>query len=44
MLYSARETARQLGELRSLSTEEIGVQTAKNFYRFFSLHEKVGCV
>ncbi len=34
-----RETARQLGELRDLSTEEIGVQTAKNFYRFFSLHE-----
>jgi TatD DNase family protein len=33
------ETARQLGELRGLSTEEIGVQTAKNFYRFFSLHE-----
>jgi TatD DNase family protein len=34
-----RETARQLGELRGLSTEETGVQTAKNFYRFFSLHE-----
>jgi len=34
-----KETARQLGELRDLSTEEIGVQTAKNFYRFFSLHE-----
>jgi TatD DNase family protein len=34
-----RETARQLGELRGLSTEEIGVQTANNFYRFFSLHE-----
>jgi TatD DNase family protein len=34
-----RETARQLGELRGLSTEEIGAQTAKNFYHFFSLHE-----
>ncbi len=36
---SILETARQLGELRGLSTEEVGVQTAKNFYRFFSLHE-----
>jgi TatD DNase family protein len=34
-----KETARQLAELRGLSTEEIGLQTAKNFYRFFSLHE-----
>jgi TatD DNase family protein len=34
-----RETARQLGELRGLSTEEIGMKTAKNFYHFFSLHE-----
>lgn len=33
------ETARQLGELRGLSTEAIGEQTAKNFYRFFSLPE-----
>ncbi|HLW86902.1 MAG TPA: TatD family hydrolase [Terriglobales bacterium] len=39
-----RETARQLGELRGLSTEEIGAQTAKNFYRFFSLHEKVNSI
>jgi TatD DNase family protein len=35
-----REAARQIGELRSLSTEDIGLQTAENFYRFFSLHEK----
>ncbi len=35
-----KEMARQLGELRGLSTEEIGQQTAQNFYRFFSLHEK----
>jgi TatD DNase family protein len=35
-----RETARQLGELRGLSAEQVGVQTSQNFYRFFSLHEK----
>jgi TatD DNase family protein len=34
-----KEVARQLGELRGLSTEEIGHLTAQNFYRFFSLHE-----
>jgi len=39
-----RETARQLGELRGLSTEEVGVQTAKNFYRFFSLHETANSI
>jgi TatD DNase family protein len=35
-----KEVARQLGELRGLSAEEIGAQTTQNFYRFFSLHEK----
>ena len=35
-----KEVARQLGELRGLSTEEIGARTTENFYRFFSLHEK----
>lgn len=35
-----REVARQLGELSGLSTEEVGALTARNFYRFFSLHEK----
>jgi len=35
-----KEVARQLGELRGLSTEEIGQQTTQNFNRFFSLHEK----
>ena len=35
-----REVARQLGELRGSSTEEMGRQTAGNFYRFFSLPEK----
>jgi TatD DNase family protein len=34
-----KEVARQLGELRGLSTEEVGLQTANNFYRFFSLPE-----
>jgi TatD DNase family protein len=35
-----KEVARQLGELRGISTEEIGQLTAQNFYRFFSLHER----
>jgi TatD DNase family protein len=39
-----REVARQLGELRGLSTEEIGLRTANNFYRFFSLHEKLNSI
>ena len=36
-----KEVARQVGEIRGLSTDEVGLQTANNFYRFFSLHEKV---
>jgi TatD DNase family protein len=39
-----REVARQLGELRGLSTENIGLQAARNFYRFFSLHEKLNSI
>jgi TatD DNase family protein len=39
-----KEVAGQLGELRGYSTEEIGLQTAKNFYRFFSLHEKLNSI
>lgn len=39
-----KEVARQVGELRGLSTEEAGLQTAKNFYRFFSLHEKLNSI
>jgi len=35
-----KEVARQIGELRGISTEEAGRQTTENFYRFFSLHEK----
>jgi TatD DNase family protein len=34
-----KEVARQIGELRGLSTEEAGARTTANFYRFFSLHE-----
>jgi len=36
-----KEVARQLGELRGLSTEEVGRQSSSNFYRFFSLPETV---
>jgi len=32
-----KETAQHIGELRGLSGEEIGRQTADNFYRFFGL-------
>ena len=34
------ETARQIGELRGLSADEIGSRTAQTFYRFFKLGEK----
>jgi len=34
-----KEVARQLGEIRGLSTEEAGHQTAANFYNFFKLVE-----
>ncbi len=33
------EVARQLAELRNSDREQVGAQTAANFYRFFSLHE-----
>jgi len=32
-----REVARQIGELRGVPAEEIGSQTAQNFYKFFGL-------
>jgi TatD DNase family protein len=35
-----KEVARKIGELRGFSMEEIGSQTAHNFYRFFSLSQK----
>jgi TatD DNase family protein len=38
------ETARRLGELRGLSAQAVGFETAKNFYRFFSLHEKLNSI
>ena len=34
-----KEVARQLGEIRGLSTEDVGRQTASNFYNFFKLTE-----
>ena len=34
-----KEVARQLGEIRGLSTEETGQPTAANFYNFFKLPE-----
>jgi TatD DNase family protein len=37
-----KEVARQLGELHGLSTEDIGTQTASNFYAFFKLAENGG--
>jgi TatD DNase family protein len=38
------ETARQLGQLRGLSTEDMGGLTARNFYSFFSLPEKLNSI
>lgn len=34
-----KQTARKLGELRGLREEEVGQQTARNFYNFFKLAE-----
>jgi TatD DNase family protein len=34
-----KETARKLGELRGLTTEDVGEQTSRNFYNFFKLAE-----
>lgn len=36
-----KETARKLGELRGLSMEEVGEETARNFYNFFKISETV---
>jgi TatD DNase family protein len=35
------ETARQIGQLRKLSPEEIGGRTADNFFKFFKLADRV---
>ena len=32
-----KEVARKIGELRCVSAEDIGSQTAENFYKFFGL-------
>jgi TatD DNase family protein len=34
-----KETARKIGELRGLSMEQVGEQTARNFYNFFKISE-----
>jgi TatD DNase family protein len=34
-----KETARKIGELRRLSMEQVGEQTARNFYKFFKISE-----
>jgi TatD DNase family protein len=39
-----KETARQIGELRGLCTEEVGRETTRNFHRFFSLPEKANSI
>ncbi|MBZ5572516.1 MAG: TatD family hydrolase [Acidobacteriia bacterium] len=39
-----KETARQLGQLRGLSMEEIGTETTRNFHRFFSLPERANSI
>jgi TatD DNase family protein len=39
-----KETARQIGELRGISTEEVGAHTTRNFYKFFSLHETANSI
>jgi TatD DNase family protein len=39
-----KETARQIGELRGISTEEVGEHTTRNFYKFFSLHETANSI
>jgi TatD DNase family protein len=38
------EVARKLAEIRQISPEEVGAQTAETFCRFFSLHEKVNSI
>jgi len=39
-----KEVARQIGELRGISPEEVGNRTSQNFYRFFSLPESPNSV
>jgi TatD DNase family protein len=39
-----KETARQIGELRGIPTEDVARHTTRNFYRFFSLPEKTDSI
>jgi TatD DNase family protein len=39
-----RETARQIAELLGVSLADIGLRTTQNFYRVFSLHEKLNTI
>jgi len=39
-----KQVARQLAELRGLTTEEIAAQTSQNFRRFFSLPESAQAI
>ena len=38
------ETAREIGELRGMSSTEVGSETSKNFYRFFSLPQNANSI
>jgi TatD DNase family protein len=38
------ETARQIGALRSMSAAEVGSETSRNFYRFFSLPQNANSI
>jgi len=38
------ETAREIGELRGMSSAEVGSETSKNFYRFFSLPQNANSI
>jgi TatD DNase family protein len=38
------ETARRIGELRSMSAAEVGSETSRNFNRFFSLPQKANSI
>jgi TatD DNase family protein len=38
------ETAREIGELRGMSGAEVGSETSRNFYRFFSLPQNANSI
>jgi len=38
------ETAREIGQLRGMSSTEVGSETSRNFYRFFSLPQKANSI